>query len=171
MLPLYSNQLDQPSRGTHQLTLRRRHISAPPNPDDLQLKAQYFFNNGLAANTRGTYSTGQQRFKTFCQAINARTLPASEATLTLFITYLATENISYKTIKVYLSAVRHMHVSAGMFSEFALHLTPRLQLTLKGIQRSQALSHPLDSACRLHCNYCRTFTHNYLSSLKVTTTY
>ena len=35
-----------------------------------------------------------------------------------------------------------MHVSAGMFSEFALHLTPRLQLTLKGIQCSQALSHP-----------------------------
>ena len=34
-----------------------------------------------------------------------------------------------------------MHVSAGMFSEFCQQLTPRLQLTLKGIQRSQAVSH------------------------------
>ena len=79
--------------------------------------------------------------------INARTLPASEATLTLFITYLATGNISYKTIEVYLSEVRHMHVSAGMFSEFGQHLTPHLQPALKGIQHSQAPSHPLDSAC------------------------
>ena len=35
-----------------------------------------------------------------------------------------------------------MHVSAGiMFSEFHQQLTPCLRLTLKGIQRSQALSH------------------------------
>ena len=34
-----------------------------------------------------------------------------------------------------------MHVSAGMFSEFCQQLTPRLQLTLKRIQLSQALSH------------------------------
>ena len=129
-------------RATHQLTLRCKRIPAPPNPDDLRLKAQHFFNNSLAANTRCTYKIGQQRFKTFCQAINARTLPASEATVTLFITYLATENISYKTIKVYLSVVRHMHISAGMFSEFGQHFTPCLQLTLKGIQCSQALSHP-----------------------------
>ena len=109
---------------------------------DLQLKAQHFLNNGLAANTRNTYSIGQQRFTIFCQAIQANTLPASEATLSLFITHLATEHISYKTIKVYLSAVRHMHVAAGMFPQFSQQLTPRLQLTLKGIQRSQATSHP-----------------------------
>ena len=34
-------------RHTHQLTLRRRHISAPPNPDSLQLKAQYFSTTAL----------------------------------------------------------------------------------------------------------------------------
>ena len=104
-LPLCSNLLDYPSRDTHQLALWCRYTPALPNRDDLQFKAQHFFNNGLAANTRYTYSTSQQRFKTFCQAINASTLPTYEATLTLFITHLATENISYKTIKVYLSAV------------------------------------------------------------------
>ena len=33
-----------------------------------------------------------------------------------------------------------MHVAAGMYSQFSQQLTPRLQLTLKGIQRSQAIS-------------------------------
>ena len=104
--------------------------------------AQHFFNNGLTANTRSTYSTDQQQFKAFCQAINTSTLPASAATLTLFITHLATKNIFYKTIKVYLSPVHHMHISASMFSDFSQQLIPWLQLTRKGIQQSQALSHP-----------------------------
>ena len=69
-------------------------------------------------------------------------LPASEATLMLFITYLATEKIFHKTIiKVYLSAVRHRHITVGMCAQFSQQLTPRLQLTLKGIQHSQAASH------------------------------
>ena len=150
--------------------MRCRYTQTPPNRDDLQLKAQHFFNNGLAATTRSTYSMGQQWFKTFCQAINASTLPAYETSLTLCITHLATENISYKTIRVYLCTVRHMHVSAGMFSDFSQQFTPQLQLTLKGIQHSQALSHPLDSAFQSHCNYCRTSTSNYRSSLTTTTT-
>ena len=69
-------------------------------------------------------------------------IPASEATLILFASYLATQNISYTTIKVYLSAVRHMHVSMGLHNFFNAQLTPRLQLTLKGIQKSQTSTHP-----------------------------
>ena len=34
-----------------------------------------------------------------------------------------------------------MHVSAGMFSEFCQQLTPHLQITLKGIQHRQEVSH------------------------------
>ena len=64
--------------------------------------------------------------------------PASEATLILFFSYLATQNIPHTTIKVYLSAVWHMHVSAGQHDFFNTQLTPYLQLTLKGIQKSQA---------------------------------
>lgn len=138
LLP-YSNQLDPPITGLQQHTRRHKPLQDPPNPDDLRLKAQQFFINGLAANTSSTYGIGKQQFESFCRAIKANPLPASEATLTLFITHLATEKISYKTIKVYLSAVRHLHVSAGMFSQFSQQLTPRLQLTLKGIQRSQAI--------------------------------
>ena len=46
------------------------------------------------------------------------------------------------TIKVYISTIWHMHVTAGLHEEFNTRLTLRLQLMLKGIQRSQATSHP-----------------------------
>lgn len=106
------------------------------------MKAQEFYANGLAASTQSTYSAGQLKFTNFCKGLKVPAVPASEATLILFATYLATINISHTTIKVYLAAVRHMHVSAGMFSFFDKQLTPRLQLTLKGIQKSQAITQP-----------------------------
>ena len=56
----------------------------------------------------------------------------------MFVTYLATNKISHASIKVYLSAVRHMHVLEGLHNEFNQLLTPRLQLILKGIKRQQA---------------------------------
>ena len=121
--------IDHPQMVNHRYTKRVNHcytkryrgrcLSAPPNTADLQLKAQHYFINGLVANTRITYNAGQQHFQTFCQAIKAHILPASETTLSLFITYLAAKKISHKTIKVCLSAIRHMHVAAGMCSQFS----------------------------------------------------
>ena len=64
---------------------------------------------------------------------------ASESTLLLFATHLAN---SYATIKIYLLAVRHMHVTAGMHNFFTQQLTPWLQQVLKSIQKSQTLTHP-----------------------------
>ena len=45
-------------------------------------------------------------------------------------------------LKVYISVIWHMHVSAGLHAQFNSQLTPRLQLILKDIQRNQAISHP-----------------------------
>ena len=42
-----------------------------------------------------------------------------------------------------------MHVAAGMYSQFSQQLTPCLQLTLKGIQRSQT-SIPAATALQQH---------------------
>ena len=42
-----------------------------------------------------------------------------------------------------MAAVRHMHVSAGLVSFFDKQLTSRLQLTLKGIQKNQVVTQPL----------------------------
>ena len=96
----------------------------------------------IAASTLSTYLAGQIRFTNFCKELKVTALPATEATLILFATYLATINISHTTIKVYLAGVRHMHGSVGLFSFFDKQLTPRLQLTLKGIQKNQTGTQP-----------------------------
>ena len=57
--------------------------------------------------------------------------------LILFAFYVATQNTLYNAIKVYLSAVRHMHVSVELHNFCNAQLTPHLQLILKEIQKSQ----------------------------------
>ena len=65
-------------------------------------------------------------------------LPAS---LCGFIAYLANQNLSYATIKTYLSAVRYSHLC----NRLRALSTPRLDLINRGIRRENALwniSHP-----------------------------
>ena len=121
-----------------------RCLPVPSNLDRGQLitSARQFLEGGLAATTRTTYAAGIRRYTSFCKATNLRTLPTSESTLILFVTHLATGNISQATIKVYLSAVRHIHVLRGLHNSFSQQLTPRLQIILKGIKKHQAISHP-----------------------------
>ena len=64
-------------------------------------------------------------------------VPTSECTLILFISHLASSNISQGTIKVYLSAVRHIHVCRGLHNHFNHQITPRLHLILRGIKKHQ----------------------------------
>ena len=64
--------------------------------------------------------------------------PADEWTLCLFASYLA-ESIHHSSIKVYLSAVRALHIEQG-FSD-PLVACPRLQRVVRGIKRSQGSSH------------------------------
>ena len=104
--------------------------------------ARQFFRAGLATSTRNTYNAAQQRFLKFCSATKSHPIPATEAALALFATHLASINLSYTTIKVYLSAMRNLHVSEGYHERFNLQLTPRLQLVLRGIRKHQSLTLP-----------------------------
>ena len=105
-------------------------------------KAQELLRDGLAASSRNIYAAGQGRYINFCKSARVPAIPATEHTLMLFVTHLATANISLATIKVYLSAVRHMHVSKGLHDKFNQQLTLWLQLILRGIKKHQASSHP-----------------------------
>jgi len=58
----------------------------------------------------------------------------------LFVTHQAAANISRTTIKVYLLAIYYVHVIAGLHNSFNEQLTPRLQLIVRGIKKSQALT-------------------------------
>ena len=58
--------------------------------------------------------------------------PVNESTLQLSCTHLAILNISHATIKVYSSAICHMHVLAGLNEHFSK------PLVLRGIKKTQA---------------------------------
>ena len=73
----------------------------------------------------------------FCNMAGIQPVPTSECTLTLFISHLASSNISQGTIKVYLLAVRYMHVCKGLHNHFNRQITPRLHLILRGIKKRQ----------------------------------
>ena len=106
-------------------------------------KAQKLMLTGQAKSSRITYSAGQRQYLHFCQKAKIKAIPTSESTLTLFITHLAVSNVSHGTIKVYLSAVRHMHICRGLRKHFRKQLTPRLLLILRGIIKHQADIHPV----------------------------
>ena len=68
---------------------------------NLDSSIHQYLTEGLAPATRRTYSAGTQSFTSFCSASGIRVLPATEAALLLFISHLASKNISHATIKVY----------------------------------------------------------------------
>ena len=119
-----------------------RHTTKTIDLSLLYRQTQFYYDNSLAISTRSTYSARQLRFQSFCQLIKATCMPTTETTLILFATYLASERITYATIKVYLVAIRNTHVSAGLHSHFYQQLSPCLHSVLKGIKKTQAITQP-----------------------------
>ena len=60
----------------------------------------------------------------------------------MFVGHLAQQGLTHQTIKVYLSAVRNLHVTAGLHNQFVAQLTPRLGMVLKGIKKDKAAATP-----------------------------
>ena len=60
----------------------------------------------------------------------------------MFVSHLTQEGLAHTSIKVYLSAVRNLHISAGLHIQFTKALTPRLELVMKGIKKHKAKTTP-----------------------------
>ena len=90
----------------------------------LYTAAHQFLTAGLATSTMTTYSAGKWRYLKFCCGVKVPAIPATEVTLILFVTHLAIASISYASIKVYLSAVQHMHILQGLHNKFNQLLMP-----------------------------------------------
>ena len=60
----------------------------------------------------------------------------------MFIAHLAKEGIAYTTIKVYLAAIRYLHVSVRMHQTYNQQLSPYLELVMKGIKKEQLHGKP-----------------------------
>ena len=108
----------------------------------LHAAVQGYYQKGLAPATHKSYQAGQKRYFNFCSEEKRSPVPTSEETMLLFVAHLAQQGLTHATIKVYLSAVRNLHVTAGLHKEFAVQLTPKLELVKKGIKKEKALISP-----------------------------
>ena len=75
---------------------------------------RFFLVQGLAQSTQASYASGQRRFHDFCLQAGklhstSSPCPTNEWTLSLFVSFL-TDSIQHTSIKVYLSAVRSLHI-------------------------------------------------------------
>ena len=92
-------------------------------------------------------STTPYRFlQTNTMSIN---IPTSENTLLLFVAHLAMQKLSRTSIKVYLSAVRNLHITSGNHHHFTTQLTPCLQMVLNDIKREQATTKSIKVRCSI----------------------
>lgn len=103
----------------------------------MEAAVRSYFAKGLAESTRRTYKCGSDRYLTFCQQSETPHLPLREAVLCSFVTHLALQGLKHRSIKVYLSATRHMQIAEGLPDPFQSAM-PRLEYVLKGVKRSQA---------------------------------
>ena len=60
----------------------------------------------------------------------------------MFIAHLAKEGVAHTTIKVYLAAIRYLHVSVGMHQTYNQQLSPYLELAKKEIKKKQLHGRP-----------------------------
>ena len=88
------------------------------------------------SNTKRTYSSAQKRFIDFCVQFKLVQMPVTEDTLLLYVSFLFEQGLSGSTIRVYLSAVRSLHVLAG--SPYPRELL-RVKLAMKGAVRETPL--------------------------------
>ena len=80
----------------------------------------------------------------FCQEAGLTPLPLSEDVLCLFLPHLSQENLQFASIRTYLSAIRHLQITAGLSDPFTHNAFPRLSYVLRGVRRTRA---PLPDRC------------------------
>ena len=82
--------------------------------------------------SRRTYRVGPRHYRKFCKSFRYTKFPPSQLTLRLFVTCIA-NTVSFKSIKLYLSAVKFKAAELGFRNNF--HKMSQLHLLLRGIKR------------------------------------
>lgn len=94
--------------------------------------ANKLFEAAYAPSTLRTYSSAQKKFIEFCSYYELCHLPASNETLELYVAYLHNLHFKGSSIRVYLSAIRNLHILSK--HEPPIY-TARLQLIIRGAVR------------------------------------
>ena len=94
--------------------------------------AQGLFERGLAKASVRAYASGKSRYLRFCELYSLPPLPVSERVACLFVAFLVHQGLKAQSIDVYLSAVRHLQVVAGL-PPMLRNQWPRRQYLLRGV--------------------------------------
>ena len=113
--------------------------SARLDSDKLDQFTHHLFLKGLASSTQQAYRSAQWGFLhqggTPGRASEGRqAVPASEEGLCRFMARLAGDGLMHRTIKSYLSGVRHLHIEEGLPNSF-IQPVHRLHYYLRGVKR------------------------------------
>ena len=103
----------------------------------LEEAVQFYFTKGLAQSTLRTYRGGKDRYLKFCFQAVLNPLPVSEQVLCSFVSHLAQQGLKYRTIKVYLSAVRHLQIAGNYPDPFGGSPMPKLEYVLRGVKKHE----------------------------------
>ena len=119
----------------------------------------FYLHHSLAPSTRTTYNSATRSFITFTLTYNqlhpnGSPIPATEHTLMLYASYLA-RTLRPQSIKVYLSAVRNMHLEHGLPDPTADALN--LRRLMRGIKRVHGC--PADRRLPITPTLLRAFRH------------
>ena len=84
-----------------------------------------------------SYESGKRRYLAFCQQYHFPPLPLAESVLCRFVATLFQSALSPQSVRLYLSAVRHLQITAGL-PDPSLTSFPYLDYVLRGFKRLSA---------------------------------
>ena len=90
--------------------------------------------HSLIGTTLRAYTSGKKRYIEFCDHFCLLPLPVSDVILLRFVAHLALLRLSYQTVKLYLSALRHMQIMSNI-PDPSVASYPRLNYALRGLRR------------------------------------
>ena len=111
--------------------------SSRVSSDPLAHRLAFFQSQAIADSTCRLYQAGIRRYSTFCASMSWQSFPATETTLHFFAAYLA-DQVSFKTIKLYLAGICFAHTENSLPDLF--QEAPLLRLLLCGIKHTVGLS-------------------------------
>ena len=91
--------------------------------------SEHLISHALKPSTMKTYYSAYLRFERYCTKYDKVTMPVTEDDLILYVSYLFDDGLKASSIKVYLAAIRHVHILNGYCNPLG---GPRLSLVLKG---------------------------------------
>ena len=122
--------------GAHGPPARPQHNSTLLEITRVDSLVHQYYTQAIAPSTMRMYNSAQLRYRNFCSSMNISLLPIAQSYLCQFV---ASQGVAHKSIKGYLSAIRHLQISP-LGTDPLISGMVVLSYVLQGIKRSQAVA-------------------------------